>query len=321
MAAPGLYLHVPFCSAVCPYCDFSVLKAGRPARKRFVEHLVAEVPLAAREWKDPRPFDTVYFGGGTPSLLPPEDLERVLDACRAHLALAHALDLPGGQPRGRDARRVRRVARARGANPLSRGAVVLRRRASLPRPPPRRDAGAGRGRDRAGRGLRHRLGRPHLRPARPDARRPGGASWRRPWRSGRGTCRATSSRSTRARASVSPRSGASSPRCPRESRPSSSISRTASSPTRATPRTRSRTSRAAATTSRATTASTGTTRPTSGSAPRRTRSRSRTRVPCRRPAAGGTSCARRAGRAAWRRASGRSRARSRSARRRWRPRP
>jgi oxygen-independent coproporphyrinogen-3 oxidase len=48
---------------------------------------VAEVPLAARAWEDPRPFDTVYFGGGTPSQLPPEDLARVLDACRAHLAL------------------------------------------------------------------------------------------------------------------------------------------------------------------------------------------------------------------------------------------
>ncbi len=84
---PGLYLHVPFCSAVCPYCDFSVLKAGVPARKRFVEHLVAEVPLAAGAWSDPRPFDTVYFGGGTPSLLPAEDLRRVLDACRARLSL------------------------------------------------------------------------------------------------------------------------------------------------------------------------------------------------------------------------------------------
>jgi oxygen-independent coproporphyrinogen-3 oxidase len=46
------------------------------------------VPLAARAWSDPRPFDTVYFGGGTPSLLPPEDLERVLGACRSQLALA-----------------------------------------------------------------------------------------------------------------------------------------------------------------------------------------------------------------------------------------
>jgi putative oxygen-independent coproporphyrinogen III oxidase len=88
MTAPGLYLHVPFCSAICPYCDFSVRKAGVPARARFVEHLVAEVPLAAREWNDPRPFDTVYFGGGTPSLLPAEDLGRVLGACRSHLALA-----------------------------------------------------------------------------------------------------------------------------------------------------------------------------------------------------------------------------------------
>jgi oxygen-independent coproporphyrinogen-3 oxidase len=85
---PGLYLHIPFCSAICPYCDFSVLKAGVPARQRFVDHLVAEMPLAARAWGDPRPFDTVYFGGGTPSLLPGEDLARVLDACRAHLPLA-----------------------------------------------------------------------------------------------------------------------------------------------------------------------------------------------------------------------------------------
>jgi oxygen-independent coproporphyrinogen-3 oxidase len=73
---------------VCPYCDFAVLRAGVPARKRFVEHLVAEVALAAPEWKDPRPFDTVYFGGGTPSLLPAEDLERVLGACGSQLALA-----------------------------------------------------------------------------------------------------------------------------------------------------------------------------------------------------------------------------------------
>jgi oxygen-independent coproporphyrinogen-3 oxidase len=87
-AAPGLYLHIPFCSAICPYCDFSVLKAGAAARRRFVEHLVAEVPLAGCQWKDPRPFDTVYLGGGTPSQLPPEALARVLAACASHLALA-----------------------------------------------------------------------------------------------------------------------------------------------------------------------------------------------------------------------------------------
>lgn len=86
---PGLYVHLPFCSAICRYCDFAVMHAGEAKRKRFVEHLLAEVALAARAWPDSRPFDTVYFGGGTPSLLPAEDLSRVLDACRAHLMLAN----------------------------------------------------------------------------------------------------------------------------------------------------------------------------------------------------------------------------------------
>ncbi|MGV8040163.1 MAG: radical SAM family heme chaperone HemW [Thermoanaerobaculaceae bacterium] len=85
---PGLYLHVPFCSAICPYCDFAVMRAGEAIRTRFVDRLVNELPLAAGAWSDPRPFDTVYFGGGTPSLLPAEHLARVLDACREHLALA-----------------------------------------------------------------------------------------------------------------------------------------------------------------------------------------------------------------------------------------
>ena len=87
-SAPGLYLHIPFCSTICPYCDFSVMHAASPARQRFASRLVAEVSLAAASWRDPRPFDTVYFGGGTPSQLPPEELARVLDACRTHLAFA-----------------------------------------------------------------------------------------------------------------------------------------------------------------------------------------------------------------------------------------
>jgi len=61
--------------------------SGSSARGRFVSRLVEEVALAAREWRDPRPFDTVYFGGGTPSQLSAEELGRVLEACRAHLAL------------------------------------------------------------------------------------------------------------------------------------------------------------------------------------------------------------------------------------------
>ncbi len=222
MAAPGLYLHIPFCSAICPYCDFSVLKGGVPARKRFVEHLIAEVPLAAREWRDPRPFDTVYFGGGTPSLLPPEDLARVLAACRSHLALATPAPWIFLEANPEDVTRDACAAwRELGVRTLSLGVQsfsdealrFLGRRHSAA-------AGAGRGRDRAGRRLRHRLGRPHLRPARPDrgglAARAGGG--RRALGPGHLSCYQLTIHARHALRRA-PRSGASSPRCPRGSRP------------------------------------------------------------------------------------------------------
>ena len=87
-SAPGLYLHVPFCSSICPYCDFSVVHSASPARKAYADRLATEIALAAPTWRDARPFDTVYFGGGTPSQLLSEELARVLGACRAHLAFA-----------------------------------------------------------------------------------------------------------------------------------------------------------------------------------------------------------------------------------------
>lgn len=87
MANPGLYLHVPFCSTICPYCDFAVVPTASRSRQGFVDLLVSEVALAARDWDEPRPFDTIYFGGGTPSQLAPGELARVLEGCRTHLAL------------------------------------------------------------------------------------------------------------------------------------------------------------------------------------------------------------------------------------------
>jgi oxygen-independent coproporphyrinogen-3 oxidase len=87
---PGLYLHVPFCSSICPYCDFAVVHASSPARARFATRLGEEAALAAPAWNDPRPFDTVYFGGGTPSQLAAEDLAYVLEACRTRLPFAKA---------------------------------------------------------------------------------------------------------------------------------------------------------------------------------------------------------------------------------------
>lgn len=97
MPGAGLYLHVPFCSRVCPYCDFAVVRDRPGARAAYVDAVVAEAALWSPErsggWSGAA-FDTVYLGGGTPSLLEAEELDRVLAALRERLPLTseRALD-------------------------------------------------------------------------------------------------------------------------------------------------------------------------------------------------------------------------------------
>ena len=77
---PGLYIHVPFCSAICPYCDFSVLPGTAARSERYLSRLLDEISGVPESFGV---FDTLYFGGGTPSFLPPEHLARVLEELRA----------------------------------------------------------------------------------------------------------------------------------------------------------------------------------------------------------------------------------------------
>ncbi len=78
----GVYVHVPFCERVCPYCDFAVI-AARPLTReledRFVAGLLVELERRAPAF-DGRRLASLYFGGGTPSLLHPESVERVVEA-------------------------------------------------------------------------------------------------------------------------------------------------------------------------------------------------------------------------------------------------
>lgn len=85
----GLYVHVPFCSAVCPYCDFAVHTGTPEARERFTANLLNEIDLVAPSIEaDAWPaFDTVYFGGGTPSALNPGQLERILEHLRSRFPI------------------------------------------------------------------------------------------------------------------------------------------------------------------------------------------------------------------------------------------
>jgi len=75
--APGLYVHVPFCARRCPYCDFYAISALELV-PRYVEGLAAEARLAAPSW--PAPFETLYIGGGSPSLLSRAGLTGLLAA-------------------------------------------------------------------------------------------------------------------------------------------------------------------------------------------------------------------------------------------------
>ncbi|WP_046320427.1 radical SAM family heme chaperone HemW [Mycobacterium sp. UM_Kg1] len=86
----GVYVHVPFCFARCGYCDFNTYtpaELGGANPDAWVAALDRELELAA-ERAGGRPADTVFVGGGTPSLLGAERLGRVLDRVRAHFGLA-----------------------------------------------------------------------------------------------------------------------------------------------------------------------------------------------------------------------------------------
>lgn len=104
---PGLYVHIPFCTRVCPYCDFAVQTGGPKKQSAYVDSLVQEIlswgaqvrghalgPVALETgqsgpaWTCAEPFDSVYLGGGTPSSLTLDALETVFAALSAAFRFA-----------------------------------------------------------------------------------------------------------------------------------------------------------------------------------------------------------------------------------------
>lgn len=82
----GLYIHIPFCVHKCAYCDFASFAAGEEAMEAYVSSLLREM-AARRSMAEGAAFSTVFFGGGTPSLLPLPLLERVATALRDTFAI------------------------------------------------------------------------------------------------------------------------------------------------------------------------------------------------------------------------------------------
>ncbi len=161
----GLYVHVPFCSAICNYCNFNRGLFDGALKARYVEALVAEIErageagmagMAAGERLRPRraedkqirgeasasvragggapapveekwdSADTIYFGGGTPSLLEPHEIGRIIGACRASFDLAGDSEITlEANPESVDRARLEGF-RAAGVNRLSFGVQSFR---------------------------------------------------------------------------------------------------------------------------------------------------------------------------------------------------
>ena len=91
----GIYVHVPFCTTRCGYCDFNTYTAAElgtqpgASRTGYIDAAIHEVELAARVLGPEAPVvSTVFVGGGTPTVLPPDDLGRLITAVRDHFGLA-----------------------------------------------------------------------------------------------------------------------------------------------------------------------------------------------------------------------------------------
>ena len=87
----SLYLHIPFCHTRCHYCDFNTYAGILPLREPYVRALITEVELAGQLAQlangTARRSRTIFFGGGTPSLLTVEQIKRLLSACREAFAI------------------------------------------------------------------------------------------------------------------------------------------------------------------------------------------------------------------------------------------
>jgi oxygen-independent coproporphyrinogen-3 oxidase len=88
----GIYLHIPFCAHICPYCDFTTYAGKESLIPRYVDALVADLGRQATAVND-REIVSVFIGGGTPSLLDGDQMGRILAACREGYRLVEGCEV------------------------------------------------------------------------------------------------------------------------------------------------------------------------------------------------------------------------------------
>ncbi len=120
----GLYVHWPFCEAKCPYCDFNSHVSRNIDQKQWLTSYLSELRRSASETPD-RVLNTIFFGGGTPSLMNPETVSAIIDEARALWHPANDMEItleanPGSVEAGRFA-----AYRDAGVNRISMGIQAL----------------------------------------------------------------------------------------------------------------------------------------------------------------------------------------------------
>lgn len=88
----GVYIHIPFCRSRCSYCDFATGMFEGALAERYVAALISEIENW-REIEGRSPVDTIYFGGGTPSLLAPQQVKSILTAIRARFEIVKGAEI------------------------------------------------------------------------------------------------------------------------------------------------------------------------------------------------------------------------------------
>ena len=120
----GIYVHWPFCRAKCPYCDFNSHVSGEVDHARWARALVAEIDRYAGH-VGPRTLRSIFFGGGTPSLMAPKTVAAVIERATACFAPAPDLEITlEANPTSSDADRFRAL-RSAGINRVSLGVQAL----------------------------------------------------------------------------------------------------------------------------------------------------------------------------------------------------
>jgi putative oxygen-independent coproporphyrinogen III oxidase len=124
-SAFGVYVHWPFCLSKCPYCDFnSHVRHGGVDEERYIRAFAAEIAATAQRILG-REVSTIFFGGGTPSLMQPSTVQAILDAIGKHWTIARDVEVTlEANPTSVDATRFRGY-RTAGVNRVSLGVQAL----------------------------------------------------------------------------------------------------------------------------------------------------------------------------------------------------